>query len=37
MSVNTLVDHNYLLRDICVGWPGSTNDTVLANFQLEDY
>ena len=26
MIVQAIVDHNYLFRDICVGWPGSVHD-----------
>ena len=26
MMVQAVVDHNYLFRDICVGWPGSVHD-----------
>ena len=26
MLVQAVVDHEYLLRDICVGWPGSVHD-----------
>ena len=26
MVVQAIVDHDYLFRDICVGWPGSVHD-----------
>ena len=26
MIVQAIVDHDYLFRDICVGWPGSVHD-----------
>ena len=26
MIVQAMVDHNYLFRNICVGWPGSVHD-----------
>jgi len=30
--VQAVVDHNYLFRDLCIGWPGSVHDArVLAN------
>lgn len=33
--IQAVVDHNYLFRDICVGWPVSVHDThVYANSQL---
>ena len=32
MLVQAVVDHNYLFRDLCIGWPGSVHDArVLAN------
>ena len=35
MIVQAVVDHNYLLRNICVGWPGSVHDArVFANSLL---
>ena len=33
--VQAVVDHNYLFRDLCIGWPGSVHDArVLANSSL---
>ena len=26
MLVQAIVDHNYLFRDLCIGWPGSVHD-----------
>ena len=35
MLVQAVVDHNYLFRDLCVGWPGRVHDArVLANSSL---
>ena len=32
MLVQAIVDHNYLFRDLCIGWPGSVHDArALAN------
>ena len=35
LIVQAVVDHNYLFRNICVGWPGSVHDAqVFANYLL---
>ena len=35
MSMQAVVDHDYLFRDLCVGWLGSVHDArVLANSTL---
>lgn len=35
MLVQAVVDHDYLFRDLCVGWPGSVHDArVLVNSNL---
>ena len=35
MLVQAVLDHNYLFRDLCIGWPGSVHDArVLANSSL---
>ena len=35
MLVQAVVDHNYLFRDLCIGWPGSVHDArVLANSSI---
>ena len=35
MLLQAVADHNYIFRDICIGWPGSVHDTrVFANSSL---
>ena len=35
MLVQAVVDHNFLFRDLCIGWPGSVHDArVFANSSL---
>ena len=32
MLMQAIADHNYISRDICIGWPGSVHDTrIFAN------
>ena len=35
--VQAIVDHQYLIRDVCIGWPGSVHDArIFVNSQIYD-
>ena len=35
VDLQAVVDHQYLIRDVCIGWPGSVHDaTIFVNSQI---